>query len=470
MQIGQKFYNYVIDALLESSERSQVYLAKHLQFDRQVRIKCLQSHLATQPEARQSLRQEAELLSQLQHQHILGLLDYFEDSEGAYLIQEHHQGLSLEDFLLQKGQLAEAEVKKIFLQILQALAFAHHKNIIHQHLAPAYIIVSPEGQVKVSHFGHGLPPTQSLPFLSPEQIKEDIIDKRSDIYALGVLLFTLLQGRHPYTQVNTVAEIQQKILHESLPPLENKATAWNELIAQATKKAPFQRLQSCEDFLNAFTAQNSAPVTPLSKEAKATSGLSILLVVVSLLVLTSTYFIVSEIFAPKEHLLNGEAVFEEASTQVADNRPQEEENSIIEESKEEEEAKSEEEMRRDSIEAAEKLKQEALEKRRKLRKEELLRNLLVDGQFVSNELGEYKIRVELFNRNKDAAFKDIVLLISYYNAQDEPISKVEKKVEAIGKSEGTTIEVKKEIRAARFSCKLIDATVAEDEQEEVEEE
>lgn len=201
------------------------------------------------------------------------------------------------------------------------------------------------------------------------------------------------------------------------------------------------------------------------------SGLSILLVAVSLLVLTSTYFIVSELFAPKEALLS-DTVFEQASKPLHDTSQQEIENlpeKTLEENPEEEE-KSEEELRRDSIEAAEKLEQEALEKRRKLRKEELLRNLLVDGQFVSNELGEYKIRVELFNRNKDAAFKDIVLLVSYYNAQDEPISKVEKKIEAIGKSEGTTIEVKKEIRAARFSCKLVDAIVAEDEQEEIIEE
>ncbi len=470
MQIGQKFYNYVIDSLLQSTESYQVYSAKHLQFDRQVRIKCLHKHLASQPEARQQLRQEAELLSQLQHQNILGLLDYFEDEEGAYLIQEHYQALSLEDFLLQKMETSEAERKKIFFQILQAVAFAHHRNIVHQSLTPAHIFVSSRGHVKVSHFGHTKPSAQALPFLSPEQVKEDIIDKRSDIYALGILLFTLLQGQHPYAKINSVAEIQQKILQEALPPIENKSSALNEIIAQATKKAPFQRFQSCEDFLNAFAAQSSPSVAPPPKGAKAMSGLSILLVVVSLLVLTSTYFIVSEMFGSKEEIV-GETVFEEARKALPDNILQEEENSIIEENTESpEEEKSEEEVRRDSIEAAEKLKQEALEKRRKLRKEELLRNLLVDGQFVSNELGEYKIRVELFNRNKDAAFKDIVLLISYYNAQDEPISKVEKKVEAIGKSEGTTIEVKKEIRAARFSCKLVDASVTEDEQEEAEEE
>jgi len=123
------------------------------------------------------------------------------------------------------------------------------------------------------------------------------------------------------------------------------------------------------------------------------------------------------------------------------------------EEKEKQKEESEEERQKDSL----KKKQEERKKLEKERKEKALKNIIVDGQFVSNQLGEYKINVEIFNGNKDLELQKVVIVVSYFDTQGEVIAKEEKVLEKLSAEQATSLEVVKKINAARFSCKVKDA-------------
>ncbi|MFN3316067.1 MAG: hypothetical protein ACK40K_04585 [Raineya sp.] len=129
-----------------------------------------------------------------------------------------------------------------------------------------------------------------------------------------------------------------------------------------------------------------------------------------------------------------------------------------------------EQKAKDSLDKIKKEKKEAREKRAKERKEQVLKKVIVDGQFVSNNLGEYKINIEIFNSNKDVELQEVVVLVSYFNAAGDVIEKEEKILNKIAANEATAVEVVKKINAARFTCKIKDAKLPPDPNEIEEEE
>ncbi|MEM9981818.1 MAG: serine/threonine-protein kinase [Bacteroidota bacterium] len=378
MEIGQLFFNYTVEKTIGTDSLGTVYLARHIQFDRKVALKVIHPELINHKETRLRFRREAETLSKLQHPNIVMLYDYIEDESGVYLITEYAVGQPLDLYIQQtNGAISEKKTQQLFLQVLEGVAYAHHMNIIHRDLTPTNIIISEAGQVKLLDFGmtrildHTQTGTkrETIVYKSPEQVRGDIVDKRSDIYTLGIILFQMLTGKPPYYQEQSTQTIASKIVGEPLPsPRAIHPTVSDQMvqvIQKATQQSSFQRYQTCEEFSKAFIG-GIVVETPMEKvPIRKVNNLTFLWVFLSLSLVASGYIIVSNMLkddaSDAANTTDTTLVREEVivdNTQEEFNNFSEEETTIEEE---EEEEKTPEELEADSLRAIEEEKEERLQ-------------------------------------------------------------------------------------------------------------
>lgn len=264
--IGTLVGNYEVKEMIGDGGMGTVYLGEHATLGRRVAIKMLHPQYARNENIRARFRNEANTLSKLQHPNIVGLYDYIEEGENAFLVMEYVEGKNLDDIVRhQTGPMPTERLAVIFPQILEAVDFAHSKGIIHRDIKPSNFILMPDDTVKVLDFGiakvlgeeqKGLTKTGTrmgtVFYMSPEQVRGTAVDHRSDIYALGMMLFVLATGKMPYEALNSEFEIFNKIVHEELPPAHTiypGVTARVEaMIRKATVKDPKFRFQSCKEF------------------------------------------------------------------------------------------------------------------------------------------------------------------------------------------------------------------------------
>ncbi|TAE69309.1 MAG: serine/threonine protein kinase [Bacteroidetes bacterium] len=271
MQTNRLLTHYQIKRILGKGGMGTVYLALQTQVNRWVAIKELLPELSKNKQIRERCRNEASLMANLSNPNIVALYDYIETPESAYLIMEYVEGISLDAYLkgVSEGGLSSQKLKDVFSQILNAFVHAHEANIVHRDIKPSNILITAEGLVKVTDFGvakniendeKGLTRTGmrlgTIYYMSPEQVKALSIDYRSDIYALGVVLYELLTGSNPYLNIQAEYDIFQKILFEPLPRLREVLFEENEfyqkIIDKATAKNPSERFKNTTDFLKAF--------------------------------------------------------------------------------------------------------------------------------------------------------------------------------------------------------------------------
>ncbi len=264
--VGDIINNYLIDEIIDDGGMSTVYLGIHKQLKRKAAIKMLKPNLAKNPQSKERFRQEAITLSKLNHPNITALYDYVENQQGLFIISEFVKGQPLDDYIdLVTGPMPETKAVKIFTQILSAISYIHSKNIIHRDIKPSNILITPNGNVKLIDFGiakyinnntnvHTKDGSKvgTTMFMSPQQIKGRVLDRRSDIYSLGATLFYILTGQLPYDKNLTEYEIYNKILNEPFPnPKEfykGVSLKMCEIIEKATAEKPLDRFQTCEEF------------------------------------------------------------------------------------------------------------------------------------------------------------------------------------------------------------------------------
>ncbi|QHT67005.1 serine/threonine protein kinase [Rhodocytophaga rosea] len=277
--IGQQILNYKIESLLGEGGMGSVYLAVHMQLSRKVAIKALNPSLVKNPGIRVRFKNEASTLSSLHHPNIVILFDYLEEENGLYLIMEYVEGKTLDDYIQTvSGPIPESKAIPLFMQILDAFAYAHEQGVIHRDVKPANIMITGRERMKILDYGiakllsqrtHTL--TQAgtkmgtVLYMSPEQVKGEPVDKRSDIYSLGVTLFQMLTGRSPYDDPNaTEFAVYNKIVNEPLPRASqyypNVSARMQAVIDKATAKKPEERFQDCQEFKEAFMGTMSLPV------------------------------------------------------------------------------------------------------------------------------------------------------------------------------------------------------------------
>src|SRR6476661_6189250 len=241
-----------------------VYLAQDLRHDRSVAIKVLRPELAAVIGAQRFLR-EIKTIANLQHPHILGLIDSGEVNGTAYFVMPFVDGESLRDRLQREQQLPVADAVRIASEIAAALDYAHRHGVIHRDIKPENILLH-DGGALVADFGIALAVQQAggqrltqtglslgtPQYMSPEQaMGERTIDARTDVYALAEVLYEMLAGEPPFTGP-TVQAIVAKVLTDSARPVNQLRKSVPDHVAAANsaalEKLPADRIGSAEEF------------------------------------------------------------------------------------------------------------------------------------------------------------------------------------------------------------------------------
>ena len=250
---------YEIGELIGSGGMSLVYRAVDLQQHRTVAIKMLREQYADDPTFIHRFKREGQSVAALSHPNIVKVYAVCQDGEVFYLVMELIEGQDLKQILQNRTEpYSPRPLYHIAAQICDAIAYAHHKKIIHRDIKPHNIIVRPDGQIKVTDFGIARAASETtmthtgsimgtVHYLSPEQAKGEIADQRSDIYALGVLLYEMATGALPYEGESPISVAVQKIQQDpELPRRINPQLpeALEMVIMKAMSRNPKRRYQS----------------------------------------------------------------------------------------------------------------------------------------------------------------------------------------------------------------------------------
>lgn len=263
---GKQFGHYQIIAPFGEGGMAAVFKAYQPAMERFVAIKVLPRHMAASREFLARFQLEAKLLAQLQHPHILPVFDFGEAEGYTYIVMPLVQGGTLSD-LIRRRRFSVSEARDIIFQIGSALGYAHARGMIHRDVKPSNVLIDESGNCLLTDFGLArmLESTSNLTstgaivgtpaYMAPEQGVGGKIDKRSDIYSLGIIFFELLSGRVPYTADTPIA-IVFKHIQDPLPSVKKynpDLPAEVEMILyKVLAKNPEDRYQTVEDFLRAL--------------------------------------------------------------------------------------------------------------------------------------------------------------------------------------------------------------------------
>ncbi len=244
-----------------------VYRATQPSVGREVAVKVILPRLANQPEFIRRFEIEAQTIARLEHMHIAPLYDYWRDPDGTFLVMRYFRGGSLADAL--RGSPYDLQAAALLLeQVASALMVAHRSNVVHRDLKPGNILLDEDGNAYLTDFGIAKDisrpdsgPTGvdaivgSLDYISPEQARSEPITPRTDIYSLGVVLYEMLTGQHPFPGLTSVERLY-KHLNDPLPLIDRSDhDGWdgiNAVIQKATAKDPARRFSDALAMAAAF--------------------------------------------------------------------------------------------------------------------------------------------------------------------------------------------------------------------------
>jgi serine/threonine protein kinase len=309
--IGQKLGEYEIVAKIGEGGMGEVYRARDPRLDREVAIKVLPEQRLDSPDARTRFEREAKAVAALSHPNILAIYEFGEHEGATYAVTELLEGQSLLDEL-KLGPVPLRRAVDVAGQIADGLAAAHEKGIVHRDLKPANVFLLPDGRVKILDFGlaktgpvadlnsataklpEGTAPGTVLGtvrYMSPEQVRGEEVDPRSDIFSFGTVLWEMLSGEVAF-QRDSAVEIMSAILKEEAPDLASKHDAVpasiDRIVRRCMEKAPERRFQSARDL--SFALDNALDSTSrglpaLNEPAAVRRGRAPVLVAAVMLVL-----------------------------------------------------------------------------------------------------------------------------------------------------------------------------------------
>jgi serine/threonine protein kinase/Flp pilus assembly protein TadD len=246
----------------------EVYLAQDTKLDRKVAIKFLPESLVADEQARKRLVREAQAAAKLDHPNICSIYEVSEEDGRSFIVMQYVEGETL-DSRMKRKPIDLSESLSIATQAADALAEAHAHGIIHRDIKPSNVMLTPRGKVKVLDFGlakilssdvavdteaqTAMLLTQSgvvlgtAPYMSPEQLRADQLDRRSDIFSYGAMLYEMVSGRRPF-EARSLAELTSAILMRDPPPLQSHSgmmpAGLEPLILKSLEKEPAQRYQT----------------------------------------------------------------------------------------------------------------------------------------------------------------------------------------------------------------------------------
>ncbi|OZC03659.1 serine/threonine-protein kinase [Rubricoccus marinus] len=284
--VGRSVGPYRIEERIGGGGMGVVYRATDTRLGRTVALKFLAARLRADPTARQRLREEARAVAALDHPHVASVFDVGETEDGReYVAMAFYEGETLEA-RLQQGPLAPEAAVEIACQIASGLGAAHRAGIVHRDVKPANVmLVGEPASAKVLDFGiaktehvHLTQEGESVGtalYMSPEQLRGEPTDARSDVWALGAVLYEMLAGRRPFGG-SYAAAIGYAVLHEDPPPLAGDLPDGLEaVVLRCLAKSPEARYASMEALaadLDAFQ-DGRVPPAPEATPARAGTGL-----------------------------------------------------------------------------------------------------------------------------------------------------------------------------------------------------
>ncbi len=303
--LGKRLGAYLIQEKIGEGGMAQVYKAYHERLRRDVAIKVILPQVADQPGFRERFEREAQLVASLEHRNIVAVYDFGEIGNLTYLVMQYVGGGTLRDRLRKEGQIEPHLAVQYTIQMARALHHAHQRGIVHRDVKPQNMLIatSDANELLLSDFGiaklfdSGSQETLSYgpstkaqinptltsvdqlvgtaEYMAPEQINRQPVDARTDVYALGIVLFQMLTGRIPFSSTTVDGLLFQQVFTTPMAAREVNPYVpeiLEQVIFRALAKAPEHRFQSAEAMAVALEAVYTSPTHEFSVGNYSTFG------------------------------------------------------------------------------------------------------------------------------------------------------------------------------------------------------
>lgn len=264
---------YLIRSHVGSGGMSRVFLADDLVMHREVAIKMLREEFAKDEASVRRFTHEAKAVSMLSHPNVVSVYDVAMSSKDKYIVLEYAVGITLKEYMGQKGPISASEAIHIAVQILSGLEHAHSKGVIHRDIKPQNIIIAPDSSIKVTDFGIAKLPNSetitmadkaigSVHYISPEQASGRPVDHRGDLYSLGIILYEMICNRLPFEADTAVAVACKQISENPIPPsafINDVPRGLEQILMKAMSKRPDDRFENAAQMLACLKRLESTP-------------------------------------------------------------------------------------------------------------------------------------------------------------------------------------------------------------------
>jgi len=264
-------HRYRVRSRIARGGMATVYLATDVRLERRVAIKIMHGHLADDQAFRERFIQEARSAARLSHPNLVGVYDQGTDDDCAYIVMEYIPGITLRDLLQEHQALTPEQTTDILRAVLAGLASAHRAGIVHRDLKPENVLLADDGRIKLGDFGLARAATTNtatgaallgtIAYLSPELVTRGAADARSDIYAIGIMLYEMLTGEQPYKGEQPM-QIAYQHANDTVPApsaaVPGVPRELDELVAWATARNPDDRPRDAREMLDLVSGGRNA--------------------------------------------------------------------------------------------------------------------------------------------------------------------------------------------------------------------
>jgi eukaryotic-like serine/threonine-protein kinase len=271
-EVGKRIGDYQILNELGSGGMGRVYKVRNVLTDRIEAMKILLPNLSGREDIAARFLREIKLMANLNHPNIAALRTAFTADNQLVMIMEFVEGTDLAA-RLEHGPIPPADAMNYIQQVLSALSYAHQQHVIHRDIKPSNMMLTPQRVVKLMDFGIARAGEErsitmtgttlgSLGYMSPEQVKGEPTDARSDLYSVGVSLYEMVTGQRPFQASSDYSIMAAHVKETPKPPVElhpGLPAAMNEIIIMSIAKDPAQRFQTADAFRNALSSVHFEP-------------------------------------------------------------------------------------------------------------------------------------------------------------------------------------------------------------------